>query len=60
MTSEEIAEGVRAWLKEDVVKRNLTGEFSSKVTLIPLITALIITLITPNNPNNPNNGPNII
>ena len=48
MTSEEIAEGVRAWLKEDVVKRNLTGEFSSKVTLIPLIT-LIITLITPNN-----------
>ena len=35
MTSEEIAEGVRAWLKEQldvtVVKRNLTDEFSNKV-----------------------------
>ena len=43
MTSEQIAEGFQAWLKEDVVKRNLTDEFSSKVTLITLIT-----LITPN------------
>ena len=33
MTSEKIAEGVRAWLKEDVVKRNLTVEFSLGVTL---------------------------
>jgi hypothetical protein len=47
MTSEKIAEGVRAWLEEDVVKRNLTAEFSSKVTLIPLITLIR------NNPNNP-------
>ena len=33
MTSEKIAEGVRALLKEDAVKRNLTAEFSSKVNL---------------------------